>query len=753
MKSLARPSRSEIVVPGVLIGLHLLNWLFTEGLNPLMVLASVLVGIALCWRRIYSFAATVVIAAVVGVLIAAGFDELFLLTIAEIVAIFAIAIHRSAKTALGGVAIVLVTRSTASIVHSGMSWVTFAEFVVYLTIFVAVWVFGRARRRYLVRLRSAALKSTVDDAGRATSDERERLARELHDAVAGPLSGVVIEARLAARRPDRAGQALQTALSSGRETLTALNDVLDGLGTKGTNAALPDLVAQIVDSFAALDLDARTVLSGIPRPLPGAVVDTAAKILSEALTNAVRYAPGAAVFIGLSYRDDSIELRVDNDSGGTHDFALGSGGGLQGARTRAELIGGTLEAGPHDDGWSVRAVLPTTDPDLATRSRRRWIHGPDGVLALAAVGLPIAAGLFESGVDNPFDSGLSKSAVLIAILTLHGAPLWWRRRAPWLTVLAMLAAMGLWWVADHTGAVDDGLWLLQACWWAQLAAVYAVAAYRRPAWLTWLAALAVGATAGLVVAADTLTDVDIPVADRGVDALGGGLIVGGFLAIPALIAWAAGLVVRMIRRRRVRKRAAELQAAAERVMLARDDERRRISEGVRDSVIVHIHRLVAAAEREAGRTDSQDLLSEALTEARSALTSMREVLRALRVEPSEADSPTIAGIEARCRHAGVAFVRQGQVRRLPDEVDVGAHRMVVALLGARPTAVTIVYGSDGIRAMVGGIAAMPARQTLSDVHDHIDAIGGTISTDMDAAGLISVTVWLPTPEVELSRRE
>jgi signal transduction histidine kinase len=96
--------------------------------------------------------------------------------------------------------------------------------------------------------------------------------------------------------------------------------------------------------------------------------------VQEALSNAIRHAPGAPVRVALSYLPGVLEVRVDNDraplppAGGPRSPAPGpeprAGHGLAGMRERAALLGGTLEAGPRPDGgYTVLARLPLRDAD------------------------------------------------------------------------------------------------------------------------------------------------------------------------------------------------------------------------------------------------------------------------------------------------------------------------------------------------------------------------------------------------------
>jgi signal transduction histidine kinase len=109
------------------------------------------------------------------------------------------------------------------------------------------------------------------------------------------------------------------------------------------------------------DAACEVTITGERRDLPAKAGLAVIRTAQEALTNARKHAPGAAVTIALRYSSEWCELHV-TDAGGTHEpgplAASGGGYGLVGMRERAELIGGTLEAGPTGEGFSVLLRVP-----------------------------------------------------------------------------------------------------------------------------------------------------------------------------------------------------------------------------------------------------------------------------------------------------------------------------------------------------------------------------------------------------------
>jgi signal transduction histidine kinase len=111
----------------------------------------------------------------------------------------------------------------------------------------------------------------------------------------------------------------------------------------------------------------------VPAPPPAAAA--AYRIVQEALSNAMRHAPGSHVQLHLVYRPDALALEIGNDAAlkavpvlvASGDRAAGGGGhGLVGMRERATMLGGSLDAGPTaDGGFRVAAVLPVSPPEEA----------------------------------------------------------------------------------------------------------------------------------------------------------------------------------------------------------------------------------------------------------------------------------------------------------------------------------------------------------------------------------------------------
>ncbi|MEW1656998.1 sensor histidine kinase [Streptomyces sp. NPDC093707] len=262
-------------------------------------------------------------------------------------------------------------------------WAALFFTVLFTVPFVLAWVLGdsvRTRRAYWAQLEEKAArleKEREAQARIAVAAERARIARELHDVVAHNVSVMVVQADGAAYvldgSPDQARQALETISGTGRQALAEMRRLLGVLRT-GEQAEGEEYVPQpgveqladLIDQVrgAGLPVDFRVV--GEPRPLPSSVELTAYRIVQEALTNTRKHGgPGVSATVRLTYRDDDLDLLVEDDGRGAQHELYESGGadglghGLIGMRERVGMVGGLLDAGPRPGGgFRVNAVLP-----------------------------------------------------------------------------------------------------------------------------------------------------------------------------------------------------------------------------------------------------------------------------------------------------------------------------------------------------------------------------------------------------------
>jgi signal transduction histidine kinase len=255
-------------------------------------------------------------------------------------------------------------------------------------LFATAWLLGdsaRSRRERAAQLEARAEeaeRTRAAEAERAVVAERNRIAREMHDVLAHHVSIMVVQAEagpvVVERDPGRAIAAFDAISATGKQALVEMRRLLGVLRDPGTGPSLAPQpgaadIPSLVEGVRAAGLPVRLTVEGEPAPLPPAVDLSAYRVMQEALTNALRHAPGRSARASVTYADAELRLRVMSD--GTHradrtdgaaagpaagPAALAPGGhGLTAMRERVVLLGGTLRAGPTDDGaWLVEAVLP-----------------------------------------------------------------------------------------------------------------------------------------------------------------------------------------------------------------------------------------------------------------------------------------------------------------------------------------------------------------------------------------------------------
>jgi signal transduction histidine kinase len=195
--------------------------------------------------------------------------------------------------------------------------------------------------------------------------ERSHIAREIHDILAHSLSAQLVHlegARLliATGRTDEALDRVERARGLARSGLEETRRALATL--RGDVPPIDEVLRELAEEHRVLADSACTVtITGEPRDLPAKAGLAVIRTAQEALTNVRKHAPGADVTITLRYAGGWCELEV-TDSGGRHEpgqlAASGGGYGLVGMRERAELIGGTLDAGSAGEGFSVLLRVP-----------------------------------------------------------------------------------------------------------------------------------------------------------------------------------------------------------------------------------------------------------------------------------------------------------------------------------------------------------------------------------------------------------
>jgi signal transduction histidine kinase len=232
------------------------------------------------------------------------------------------------------------------------------------------WALGvafRLRGDKEQELRERERRAVIETA-QAVTEERSRIARELHDVVSHAIAVTVLQARGAQKMVGHDDESVRRALVAIEETnsaaLTDMRQLLallrDTIGDGARDEPQPTLerLDQLVDHVRESGLPVDVEITGEPLPLPPGLDLSVYRIVQEALTNVLKHAgPDAQARVRLEYGEDEVEVSVTNT--GSADVTGNNGGhGLIGIRERVAVAGGRVDAGPVDGGYAVRVRLP-----------------------------------------------------------------------------------------------------------------------------------------------------------------------------------------------------------------------------------------------------------------------------------------------------------------------------------------------------------------------------------------------------------
>ncbi len=337
----------------------------------LHVSAIVVLGLAVALRRVRPVAATTAGGMAVAVQCVGGWAGsaaelvLFLLLVLAAGALPGTRARASCLLLLSAVYVGVLLRDPST--HS------FASALPSLVLFAAAASTGvvlaeRAASAAAMVARAERARATAEQqSAQQLAEERNRLARELHDVVTHSLSVVVVQAGAARLdAPPEQAQRLVAIEETARTALAEMRRLLGVLrGEPGTDLSpqpgleqLPGLVAQL----RAAGIIARIRSTGPARPLAPGLDLTAYRVAQEATTNVLTHADAHEVLLALDWHPDRLIIRVCDDGSPVRDAATGGGRGLVGLAERTALYGGSLTHGPRPGGgYDVRAELPLVD--------------------------------------------------------------------------------------------------------------------------------------------------------------------------------------------------------------------------------------------------------------------------------------------------------------------------------------------------------------------------------------------------------
>jgi signal transduction histidine kinase len=224
--------------------------------------------------------------------------------------------------------------------------------------------------RFRAERAAATRASRQIDQRREQSEERLRVARDLHDVIGHNISLINVQASMGLdlmdSQPEQARAALSAIKSASKEALEELRAMLttlrrdDDVAPRSPTRGL-DHLPELIELTRAAGLSVEVTVAGKAPPLPAAVQQAAYRIIQESLTNVARHAGQARVTVRVSYDDGDMHVEIDDDGTARHDVtpAIGTGSGITGMRERAAVLGGELSAGFRPGGgFRVSARLP-----------------------------------------------------------------------------------------------------------------------------------------------------------------------------------------------------------------------------------------------------------------------------------------------------------------------------------------------------------------------------------------------------------
>ncbi|CAM3912192.1 sensor histidine kinase [Kibdelosporangium persicum] len=237
---------------------------------------------------------------------------------------------------------------------------------------LAIGVMIRVNRESTERARAEAIRERV-------SDERLRVAQEVHDVVGHGLAAIKMQADIAlhllTRKPEQAEIALKAISETSTEALDELRATLTVVRGRAPAPGL-GLLPELTDRMSHAGVEVRLNVVGPQRAVPAAVDLAGYRIVQESLTNVLKHSPVKRATVKVGYEPDAVHIAVSNPAvsnpavpdpavpGPVNGVAAGDGFGIPGMRERVTSLGGQFSAGPTDDGrFEVRAAIPARGDD------------------------------------------------------------------------------------------------------------------------------------------------------------------------------------------------------------------------------------------------------------------------------------------------------------------------------------------------------------------------------------------------------
>jgi len=378
LRDMRRSLWLDVGVAAALLAGTALELLANDGSLAVATVAPLAV-LPLAWRRRVPLA--VLLLSIAGVTAMAMIDpdaEWVSPFAAVLMALYSVAAYTERRKAITGLALVLLFFAGGTVVDNvedpGSRPV--GDLLYMSVLNGSAWAIGRVVRRWreqALALQQRTAELEQERAWReqmAVAEERNRIARELHDVIAHSVSLMVVQAAAAEQmltnQPERAREPIIRVQESGRQAVLELRRLLGilrpgeeeaSLAPQPTLGGLPAMVDRARDAGLATELE----IEGTARDLAPGVELAAYRLVQEALTNALKHAGPTQARVVVQYSEDRLDIEVTNKQGVANGIpSNGAGRGLAGMRERLALYGGTLTAGPHEGGYVVRAHIPLT---------------------------------------------------------------------------------------------------------------------------------------------------------------------------------------------------------------------------------------------------------------------------------------------------------------------------------------------------------------------------------------------------------
>ena len=234
---------------------------------------------------------------------------------------------------------------------------------------------GRLRADQAELLLAQTQRSQEEQLRAARLEESTRLAREIHDVLAHSLAGLTIQLEATTAliengadrdailaRVRRAHELARDGLQETRRAVGAL---------RGETRSVPEALRALVSAYRSIDgAPVALALDAEPAQLVGDAGLAVLRVVQESLTNIAKHAPGAIASVSVTATESELVVVVADELAGVPVpagpvSATGGGYGLRGMRERAQALGGTLDAGPTENGWRVEVRIPITEGAVA----------------------------------------------------------------------------------------------------------------------------------------------------------------------------------------------------------------------------------------------------------------------------------------------------------------------------------------------------------------------------------------------------